>query len=90
MDGQNTALVARQEVINEITDNRVWLVPQLGYDPTNESAAARVPFQVDRAMQIPCAMNLGPTVRPTGLFGPDLDEAELLLQLRIAHDLVPQ
>ena len=79
-----------QQIIDEITYDRVGLVSQLGHDPANECAAARVPLQIDRAMNVSRAVDLGPAMRATGLFGPDFDEAKFLLQLRIAHDLVAQ
>ena len=41
-------------------------------------------------MRIVRAVDLGPAVWASGLFGPDFDKAEFLLQLRITHDLVAQ
>jgi hypothetical protein len=90
VDGEDAALVPREQIINKISDDRVRFVAELRHDAADESAAACVPFQVNRAVDIIRTMNLGPTVRARGLFRPDLDEMEFLLQLRIAHDLVAQ
>jgi len=79
-----------QQIIDEVADDRVRFVAELGHNPANECAAARVPLQIDRAMRIVGAVDLGPAMRTSGLFGPDFDEAEFLIQLRIAHDLVAQ
>ena len=79
-----------QQIIDEVADDRVRFVAELGHNPANECAAARVPLQIDRAMGILGAVDLGPAVRASGLFGPDFDEAKFLIQLRIAHDLVAQ
>ena len=79
-----------QQIIDEVADDRVRFVAELGHNPANECAAARMPLQVDRAMRIVGAVDLGPAVRASGLFGPDFDEAKFLIQLRIAHDFVAQ
>ena len=79
-----------QQIIDEVADDRVRFVAELGHNPANECTAARVPLQIDRAMRIVGAVDLGPTMRTSGLFGPDFDEAKFLIQLRIAHDLVAQ
>src|SRR5436309_2311942 len=39
VDGENAALVAGEEVIDEIADNRVRFVPELGHHAANESMA---------------------------------------------------
>ena len=90
MNGENAALVAGEEVIDEIADNRVRFVPELGHHATNESVAPAVPFQIDRAVKIPRAMDFRPTVWSSRLFGPGLDKAESLFQLRISRDLAAQ
>ena len=90
MNGQNAALMTGQKVIDEITDDRIGLVSQFRYDPANQSAAAAVPFQVDRPVKISRAMNFRPTMRPPRLFRPGLDKAELFLQLWISRDLAAQ
>jgi hypothetical protein len=79
-----------QQIIDEVADDRVRFVAELGHNPANECAAARVPLQINRAMGIVGAVDLGPAVRASGLFGPDFNEAKFLIQLRIAHDFVAQ
>ena len=76
----------RQQVIDEIADDRVRLVSELRHDAANQRSAATVPLQIDRAVEITRAMDLGPAVRAAGLFRPDFDEIEFLFELRIAHD----
>ena len=87
---QNTGLVSRQQIINEIADDRVWFVAKLRHHTTNQSAAASVPFQVDRAVQITRTMDFRPAMWSPRLFGPDFDKVEFLLQQRIAHDFGPE
>src|SRR5205823_3835230 len=82
--------MAGQEIINEISDDGVWFVAELRYHSANQGSAAAVPFQVDGAVQIARAVNFGPAMRASGLFGPDFDESKLRFQLRITHDLRPQ
>ena len=84
---QNASLVTGQQIINEIADNRVWFVTELGDNAADQCAAATMPLQINRAVQITRAMDFRPTMRTTGLLCPDFDEVELFLQLRIAHDL---
>ena len=88
MNGQNAALMTGQQIIDEITDDRVGLVSQFRDDPANQSAAASVPFQIDRAVR-GLAMDFGPTVRATGplvFSGNQIKPPEL----RIGHDLFAQ
>src|SRR5947208_15274971 len=68
VDGENAALVAGEQVIDEIADNRVLLVPELGDNAANERLAPVVPFQIDRAGAIARAMNFRPTMRAPRLF----------------------
>ena len=82
--------MAGQQVIDKIANDRIGFVPESGDDPADQSAAAAVPLQVDRAAKITGAMNLGPALCPPRLFGPHLDEAKLLFQLRITHDFGAQ
>ena len=82
--------MAREQVINEITDDRVRFVAELRDDPADQRITAAVPFQIDRAVKIARAMDFRPTVRTAGLFRPDFDEVKFLLQFRIAHDLTAQ
>ena len=90
VNGKDAALMASKKIINEIADNRVWFVAELGYDAADEGIAAAVPLQIDRAVLVARTVNFCPAVRPARLFRPDFDKAELLLQLRIAHDLAAQ
>ena len=41
-------------------------------------------------MNVASTVNFGPAMRAAWLFVPDFDEAKFFLQLRIAHDFVPQ
>src|SRR5437867_3326458 len=49
-----------------------------------------MPLQIDRSGNIPGAMYFRPTMRTSGLFGPDFDEPKFPLQLRITHNFVAQ
>jgi hypothetical protein len=49
-----------------------------------------MPLQIDRARNVPGAVYLRPTVRTSGLFGPNFDEPKFPLQLRITHNLGAQ
>ena len=82
--------MTREEVIDEIADDRVRFVSELGHHAANESVAPAVPFQIDRPVKIARAMNFRPTMRPPRLFRPGFDEAKLFFQLRIARDLTAQ
>ena len=90
VDGENAALVAGEQVIDEIADNRVRFVPELGHHAANESVAPAVPFQIDRPVKIARAMNFRPTMRAPRLFRPGLDKAKFFLQLWISRDLAAQ
>jgi len=90
VNGQNPALVSRQNIIDEVADDGIRFVAELGHHPANQGAAAAVPFQIDCAVHISRAVDLGPSMRPARLFRPDLNETEFLLELRIAHDLAAQ
>src|SRR6266480_2161336 len=90
VNGKNAALMAREQIIDKIANNRVRLVAQLRHDATNQSAAAAVPFQINCSVNIARAMDLGPTMRTSGLFRPDFDEPKFSLQLRIVHYLGAQ
>jgi len=82
--------MSRKEVIDKVTDDGVRLVAKLRHHAADKCAAARMPFQIDRAMKIARAMDFRPPVRTPGLFGPGFDKAKLLLQLRIPRDLTAQ
>ena len=86
MNGKDSALMSRKQVVDKIADDRVWFVAKLRHHPADQRAAAAVPLQIDSAMQIAGAMNFGPAVGAPGLFGPNFDEPELSLQLGITHD----
>ena len=90
VDRENATLMARQQIIDEIADDRVRLVPEFRDHPANQRAAATVPFEVDRAVQISRAVNLGPAMRTSRLLGPNFLELEFSFELRIAHDLAAQ
>jgi hypothetical protein len=79
-----------EQIVDKVADDRIRFVAELGHNPADERAAARVPFQIDGAVKIARAMYFRPAMRAPRLFGPDLDETKFLIQLRIAHDLVAQ
>lgn len=89
MDRENSALMTRQQVIDEITDDRIGFIAKLCHNPTDQRAAARVPLQINRAVKVSSAVYFRPAMRAARLFVPDFDETEFFLQLRIAHDFVP-
>ena len=82
--------MTREQVIDKIAYDRVRLVAKLCDDPTDKRSAARMPLQIDRTRNVPGAVYLRPTVRTSGLFGPNFDETKFPLQLRITHDLGAQ
>src|SRR4029077_17766087 len=90
VDSENPALMAREEVIDEIADDGVRFVPELGHHAADESVAPAVPFQIDRPVKIARAMNFRPNMRAPGLFRPGLDKAKSFLQLWISRDLAAQ
>lgn len=81
--------MTRQQVIDEIADDRVGFVAEFCHHPADECATARVPFQIDRSVKISSAVYLCPAMRTARLFVPDFDELEFFLKLRIVHDFVP-
>ena len=89
MDRENSALMTRQQVIDEIADDRIGFVAKLCHNSADQRAAARVPLQINRAVKVSSAMYFRPAMRAARLFVPDFDETEFFLQLRIAHDFVP-
>jgi len=82
--------MTREKVVDEIADDGIWFVSEFCDNAADERAAAAVPLEIDRAMYITRTVNFGPAMRAARLFGPNLDEAKFLLQLRIAHDFRPQ
>lgn len=87
---EDSTLVPRQKIIDKIADDRVRFVTKLRHYTANQGAAPAVPLQIDRAVKISRAVNFRPTMRASRLFGPDFNEAEFLLELRIAHNLAAQ
>ena len=81
--------MTREQVVDKITDDRVRFVAKLRHNPADQCAAARVPLQINRAVNISSAVYLRPAMRAARLFVPDFDETEFFLQLRIVHDFVP-
>ena len=79
--------MSREQVINEIANDRIRFVAELGHDATDERATARMPFEIDRAVKISRAVDLGPAMRPPRLFCPNFLEIKFFLELRVAHDL---
>ena len=88
VNGKNTALMPRQQIIDEIADDRIRLVSKFRDNSANQSTAAAVPLEIDCAVR-GFAMDLGPAVRPTRslVFGGNQIKSP---ELRISHDLVPQ
>ena len=82
--------MAREQVIDEVANDRVGLVAKFGNDAANQRSTSAVPFEIDRAMKIAGAMDFRPTVRAARLFRPSFDEAKFFLQLRISRDLAAQ
>jgi len=82
--------MAGEQVIDKIANDRVGFVAELCDDPADQGSAARMPLQIDRTRNVPRAVYLCPTVRTSGLLGPNFDETKFPLQLRIIHDLVAQ
>jgi hypothetical protein len=90
VNGENAALMSGEKVIDEVADDRVRFITELGHHATNESVAPAVPFEIDRTVKIARAVNFCPAVRPARLLRPDFDEVKFLFQFRIAHDLAAQ
>jgi hypothetical protein len=88
VDRENAALMTRQQVIDEIAYDRVRFIAEPCHNPADERATARMPFQVNRTVNIPGAVYFRPAMRTPGLFCPDFNEAKFLFQERISHDLV--
>src|SRR5260370_9461515 len=82
--------MTREQIINEIADDRVRFVPELRHHAANQRVTPAVPFQVDRPVKISRAMNFRPTMRAPRLFRPGFDKAKFFLQLWISRDLAAQ
>src|SRR6478752_4933706 len=79
-----------EEIIDEIADDRIRFVAEFRYNPADENAGTAMPFQIDDAVGFPRAVDLRPAMRATCAKMFRRDELELLLELRVAHDFVPQ
>ena len=88
MDGKNAALMTRQQVIDKVANDRVWLVTKLRDHTADEHTGASVPFQIDDAMRFARAMNFGPAMWASRSLVLCRHELEFPLELRIAHDLI--
>jgi len=82
--------MTREQIIDKIANDGVWLIAELCHNAADERSAARMPLQIDRSGNVPGAVDLRPAMRTSGLFGPNFDEPKFLLQLRITHDLGAQ
>ena len=80
--------MTRQQVIDKIPNNGVGFVSEFCHNAADQRATARVPLQINRSVKISSAVYFCPTMRAAGLFVPDFDKTEFLLQLRIFHDFV--
>jgi hypothetical protein len=87
---QNPGLVAGQQVIDKVANNRVGFVSKLRDNAADQRGTARVPFQIDCTVKVSCAVDLCPAMWPARLFRPDFDEAEFSFQLRVTHDFIAQ
>src|SRR5688572_20045138 len=90
VNGEDAALVAGQEVIDEISYDGIGFVSELGYNAADQDAGAAVPFEIDHAVRFASAVNLRPAVRTPRALMFGRNELEFLFELRIAHDLVAQ
>jgi len=88
MDGENAALMTRQQIIDKVANDRVRLVAKFGDHPADEHAGASMPFQIDHAMRFARAVNFGPAMWAPGSLVLRWNQLEFTLELRIAHDLV--
>jgi hypothetical protein len=88
VNGKNAALMTGEQVVDEIADDRVRFISELGHNPANERATAGMPFQVNRTVNIPGAVDFRPSMRAARLFRPDFNKAKFLFQERISHDLI--
>src|SRR5207245_8697639 len=80
--------MAGKQIIDKVANERVRLVSKFRDDPANQSAAASVPFEIDRAVS-GFAMDFRPAVRTTRALvfsGNQIKPPKL----RIGHDLFPQ
>jgi len=64
MNGENATLMTGEQIIDEITNDRVGFVAELCYHPAGEHSRAAVPFEIDRPMRR-FAVDFSPSVRAT-------------------------
>ena len=82
--------MSRQQVIDEVADDRVRFMAEFCHHPADEGAAAGVPFKIDGTVKVSSAVDLGPAMRSAGLFCPNFDETEFSFQLRVANDFITE
>ena len=90
VNGENSALMTCQEIIDEVANDRVWLVAEFGHNPADEHARASVPFEVNHAVGFARTVNFRPAMRTARSLMFGRYEFEFPFELRIAHDLVAQ
>jgi hypothetical protein len=90
VDGENATLMSCEQIIDEVADDGIRFVAESCDHAADEHSGASMPFQIDRAVRIPSAVDLGPAVRPARPLVLRRDQIEFFLELRIGHDLVPQ
>ena len=86
VDCNYSSLMSGQQIIDEITDNRVRFVAELRHHATYERAAARMPLEIDGTVRS-VTVNLGPAMRTTRALVFRWDETEFL-QPRIGHNFL--
>src|SRR5437879_4025397 len=91
VNGENAALMSGEQIIDEVADDGIWFVAQLGHHPTDKGSAASMPFQIDRTGNVfSGAANFRPTMRTSRLFMPLTLELKLSFELQIVHDPASQ
>ena len=80
--------MASKQIIDKVANDGVRLVSKSRDNTANQSAAAPVPFQIDRTVR-GLAMDFGPTVRAPRTLVFSWNQIETP-KLRIGHDLFPQ
>jgi len=87
MNRQNAALVSREQIINEVADDRIWFVAELRDDPADQGIAASMPFEIDRTVR-GFAVDFSPAVRATRTLMFSGNQIKTP-KLRVVHDFVP-
>ena len=64
VDRENAALMTREQVIDEIANDRMRFVPQLRHNTASENSGSSVPFEINRAM-CSSAVDFRPTMWAT-------------------------